>query len=136
MRVTEQIDALDVMGVNSASYLILPKIMACVIFNPILIVFSIFLGLYGGYLAGDLSGMINHYDFIMGLQIEFQPYYIFYALAKTTVFAFLITTISAYYGYNVKGGAIDVGRSSTLAVVNSSIALIIANYILTDIMLS
>jgi len=136
MRVTEQIDALDVMGVNSASYLILPKILASVIFNPILIIFSIFLGLFGGWLAGDWAGLISHYDFAQGLQLGFEPYYVFYALVKTTVFAFLITSISSFYGYNVKGGAIDVGRASTLAVVNSSIALIVSNYFLTDLMLS
>ena len=135
MRVTEQIDALEVMGVNSASYLILPKILACVLFNPFLIIISIFLGLYGGYLAGDLGGFISHYDFASGLQMGFNTYYVFYAMVKTVVFAFLITSISAYHGYTVKGGALDVGRASTLAVVNSSIALIIFNYIITDLLL-
>ncbi len=136
MRVTEQIDALDVMGINSASYLILPKVIACVLFNPVLIIFSIFLGLFGGYIAGDLSGMISHHDFAEGLQMGFNQFYIVYALTKTVVFAFLITSISSFYGYYVKGGALDVGRASTLAVVNSSIALIISNYLLTEIMLS
>lgn len=136
MRVTEQIDALDVMGINSASYLILPKIIACVLFNPVLIIFSIFLGLFGGYIAGDLAGMISHHDFTTGLQMGFDQFYIVYALTKTVVFAFLITSISSFYGYYVQGGALDVGRASTLAVVNSSIALIISNYLLTEIMLS
>ncbi|MCT4622868.1 MAG: ABC transporter permease [Schleiferiaceae bacterium] len=136
MRVTEQIDALEVMGVNSASFLILPKIIACVLFNPFLIIISIFLGLYGGYLAGDFAGFISHHEFVYGLQLGFVPFYIAYAVIKTVAFAFLITSISSYYGYNVKGGALEVGRSSTLAVVNSSIAIIVANYIITDVMLS
>jgi phospholipid/cholesterol/gamma-HCH transport system permease protein len=136
MRVTEQIDALDVMGINSAAYLILPKVLACVIFNPILITISIFLGLAGGYFAGDLTGMISMVDFAYGLKLEFNTFYITYALVKTVIFAFLIATISAYFGYTVKGGAIDVGTASTTAVVSSSVAIIIANYFLTDILLS
>lgn len=136
MRVTEQIDALEVMGINSASYLILPKIAASVIFNPILIIISIFLGLLGGYLAGDFTGMVSMADFVYGLKLGFNPFYVTYALIKTVIFAFLIASISAYFGYTVKGGAIDVGTSSTSAVVNSSVAIIIANYLLTDILLS
>lgn len=136
MRVTEQIDALEVMGVNSAGYLIMPKVLACILFNPILIVISIFLGLFGGWLAGDFTEMITHADFEYGLKLEFNQFYVAYAIIKTIVFAFLITTISAYFGYTVKGGAIEVGRASTSAVVNSSIAIIVANYFLTDIMLS
>jgi len=136
MRVTEQIDALDVMGINSAAYLILPKIVASLVFNPILIIISIFLGLFGGYLAGDFTGMVSMADFIYGLKLGFQPFYVSYAIIKTIIFAFLIASISAYFGYTVKGGAIDVGVSSTSAVVNSSVAIIIANYFLTDILLS
>ena len=136
MRVTEQIEALDIMGINSASYLILPKIAACVFFNPILITFSIFLGIVGGYFAGELTGLVNYSDYMYGILYEFNPYYVFYSMVKTIVFAFLIASISSYYGYNVKGGAVDVGKASTSAVVNSSIALIIANYFLTDFMLS
>lgn len=136
MRVTEQIDALEVMGINSAAYLIMPKVLAAVVFNPILITISIFLGLYGGYLAGDFTGMVSFADFEYGLKLEFNPFYITYALIKTVIFAFLITTISAFFGYTVKGGAIAVGQASTSAVVNSSIAIIVANYFLTDILLS
>jgi phospholipid/cholesterol/gamma-HCH transport system permease protein len=136
MRVTEQIDALEVMGINSASYLILPKIVASVLFNPILIIISIFLGLFGGYLAGNLTGMVSMGDFEYGLKLGFVPFYIYYAMIKTVIFAFLIASISAFFGYTVKGGAIDVGRASTTAVVNSSVAIIIANYFLTDILLS
>lgn len=136
MRVTEQIDALEVMGVNSSSFLILPKIVACLLFNPLLITLSMFLGLLGGYLAGDLTGMVTTSDFQLGLQMGFKPFYIVYALLKTVVFAFIISSISAYYGYTVKGGAIAVGKSSTDAVVNSSVAIILCNYLLTDILLS
>ncbi len=136
MRVTQQIDALDVMGINSAAYLILPKIAAAVIFNPVLITISIFLGLFGGYIAGDFTGMVSMADFEYGLKLGFVPFYLFYALIKTVIFAFLISTISAFFGYTVEGGAIDVGKASTTAVVNSSVAIIVANYFLTDILLS
>lgn len=136
MRVSEQIEALDVMGVNSATYLVLPKVIACVLFNPLLIILSMFLGLYGGYFAAGFTSMVSNADFIMGLQLEFRPFYVSYALIKTVVFAFLISTISAYYGFTVTGGAVEVGRSSTNAVVSSSVAIIVANYILTDVMLS
>lgn len=135
MRVSEQIDALDVMGVNSASYLILPKVIATVVFNPVLIVLSMFLGIFGGYLAGIVTGMVTPTDFILGLQSNFRPYYIGYSLTKTVVFAYLITTVSAYFGYYVQGGAVEVGSSSTKAVVASSLAVIIANYLLTQILL-
>ncbi len=136
MRVTEQIDALEVMGINSSSYLILPKIVACLLFNPLLIVISMFLGLFGGYLAGSLTGMVGTSDFLLGLQMGFNPFYTWYALIKTIVFAFMISSVSAYYGYTVKGGAIAVGKASTDAVVNSSVTIILANYILTDLLLS
>lgn len=136
MRVTEQIDALDVMGINSAGYLILPKLAAAVFFNPVLITISIFLGLLGGYYAGEFTGMVSMADFEYGLKLGFNPFYLTYALVKTVIFAFLIATISSYFGYNVKGGAIDVGTASTTAVVNSSVAIIVANYFLTDILLS
>lgn len=134
MRVSEQIDALEVMGVNPASYLILPKILALVFFNPILITISMFLGILGGYFAA-LAGVMSTPDFLMGLQIEFNPYFIFYALTKTVVFAFLIVSISAYFGFYVKGGAVEVGINSTKAVVSSSVAIIVANYVLTQILL-
>lgn len=135
MRVTEQIDALEVMGVNPQSYLILPKIVALIFFNPILIILSMFLGIIGGYLAA-ISGLVAATDFIAGLQIEFNPYYITYALIKTVVFAFLIVSISAFYGYYVKGGAIEVGINATKAVVSSSVAIIVANYVLTQFLLA
>lgn len=136
MRVSEQIDALEVMGVNSAAYLIGPKVVAGVIYNPILIIISMFLGVFGGYLAGNLTGVITTTDFVLGLQTEFKTFYIAYALIKTAVFAFLIASISAYFGYTVKGGAVEVGNASTNAVVSSSVAVIVSNYILTQILLA
>lgn len=135
MRVTEQIDALEVMGVNSASYLIAPKIAAAITFFPILIVLSMFLGLAGGWTASVLSGICTSVDYVTGLQIYFKPYYIFYALTKTVVFAFVIATIPSYYGYYVKGGALEVGRASTKAVVWTSITIILLNYVLTQLLL-
>lgn len=134
MRVTEQIDALEVMGVNPQAYLILPKIIALVLFNPILIILSMFLGIIGGYLAA-LSGVLTPTDYIQGLQLEFTTYFITYALIKTFVFAFLIVTISSFYGFFVKGGAIEVGVNATRAVVSSSVAIIVANYVLTQLLL-
>lgn len=135
MRVSEQIDALEVMGVNPPCYLILPKIVALMIFNPILITISMFLGLLGGFYAAMWVADMVPADFLTGLQLGFNPYYVTYALIKTVVFAFIITTISAFYGYHVKGGSIEVGVNATKAVVSSSVAIIIANYILTQILL-
>jgi len=135
MRTTEQIDALEVMGVNSASYLVLPKVFAGVFFNPFLISLSIAFGVLGGYLAGILTGMWSGTDYYIGITDEFRGYTLVYALIKTVFFAFIIASIASYHGYHTKGGAIDVGRSSTQAVVFSSIAIIVLNYFLTQIML-
>ncbi|MCB0793513.1 MAG: ABC transporter permease [Flavobacteriales bacterium] len=135
MRVNEQIDALDIMGINSASYLILPKIVAAMLIFPFLIVISMFLGIFGGWVVSILTGVVGPEDFIQGLQWDFDPYTVTYALIKTVVFAFIITSVSAYHGYFTKGGALEVGRSSTTAVVFSSIVILIANYLLTQILL-
>jgi len=136
MRVTEQIDALELMGVNSASYLILPKIVATLIFNPFLTLISIIVGIVGGWIAGTASGVITSQDFIYGIQYSFIPYYVTYALIKTLFFAFIITSISAYQGYYVEGGSLEVGRASTKAVVYSSVTLLLFNVILTQLLLS
>jgi phospholipid/cholesterol/gamma-HCH transport system permease protein len=136
MRVTEQIDALEMMGVNSASYLILPKIIATLLFNPILTLISICVGILGGWLAGTLAGVITSQDFIYGIQYAFIPYYITYSLIKTVFFAFIITTISSFHGYFVDGGSLEVGRASTKAVVFSSITILLFNVILTQLLLS
>ncbi|MBT4217899.1 MAG: ABC transporter permease [Flavobacteriales bacterium] len=135
MRVTEQIDALEIMGINSASFLILPKILVSVIFFPILIILSISIGIIGGWLGG-LSVGVPTSQFILGIQYEFIPFYVTYSLIKSVVFAFIITSVSAYYGYHASGGAINVGKASTKAVVYSSIIILIFNYILTDLILS
>jgi len=135
MRVTEQMDALQIMGINPASYLVLPKIGACLLFFPILVVFSIFMGLLGGYPGGDWLHLVNPDSFLLGYFDEFRPYYILYSLTKTTVFAFIISSISAWYGFNVRGGAVEVGKASTQAVVAMSFSIILFNYILTDVML-
>lgn len=135
MRVTEQIDALEVMGVNSANYLIMPKVIACMLFHPVLIMISIIMSIGGGLLICILTGIMSSYDYIYGLQAYPASMDVFYAMIKTVVYAFLISSISSYYGYYTKGGALEVGQSSTKAVVNSSINIIIFNLILTQILL-
>ncbi|MBV7440695.1 ABC transporter permease [Weeksellaceae bacterium TAE3-ERU29] len=135
MRATEQIDALEVMGVNSASFLILPKIIASLLFYPILLMISISMCLLGGYLVGALSNMWSTVDFVQGLQMEFNPWFFTYSFIKMEVFAFIIATIPAYYGYTVKGGSLEVGRASTTAVVWTCIVLIVTNLVLTNLIL-
>lgn len=136
MRVTEQIDALQIMGVNSANFLIFPKAVAAMIFNPILIVISMFLGVFGGWLACISSGLISSEDYILGLRSWFDPFAITYAMIKTVTFAFIIVTVSSYHGYQISGGALEVGRASTKSVVYSSILIIIFNLILTQLLLT
>ena len=136
MRVTEQIDALDVMGINSANFLILPKIIACIFFNPLLIMVSIGFGLLGGYYIGVFTKMWSAADFITGLQMNMATKLFVYTFLKTMVFAFVIATIPAYYGYKVKGGSLEVGRSATTAVVWTSVTIIVINLILTQTILS
>ena len=135
MRVTEQIDALEIMGINSASFLILPKIIAAVLFFPFLIIISMGVGMIGAWVGG-LSADITTADFMYGLKYDFNSFYITYAIIKTIFFAFIISSVSAYFGYHTKGGAIAVGKSSTTAVVASSILILLFNYLLTDIILS
>lgn len=135
MRVSEQIDALEIMGVNSLTYLVLPKIGAAIIFFPILVVFSMALSLIGGWLALLLSGLITTDVYILGIRSFFEMDNVWYALTKTVVFGFLIVSIASFYGYYTKGGSLDVGRSSTQAVVSSSIAILVANFLLTQMIL-
>ena len=135
MRVTEQIDALKVMGINPANYLILPKITAAVIYNPLLIIFSMFLGIAGGWAACILTGLVPSSIYIEGIQAWYDPYTITYALIKTVVFAFIIASVSGFKGYTVKGGSVEVGRNSTQAVVYSSILIIIFDLVLTQLLL-
>ncbi len=136
MRITEQIDALEIMGINSASYLILPRVAAFVLMMPVLVIYSITLGLVGGYFVGLFTDVITVADYLLGIQFSFEPYYIFYTMVKSLVFAFIITSVSSFYGYYVKGGALDVGKASTNAVVNSSILILFFNLLLTALMLN
>jgi phospholipid/cholesterol/gamma-HCH transport system permease protein len=135
MRVTDQIDALDIMGVNSTGYLVGPKMIAAMICNPFIVIISIALGIFGGYMAGILTGEVSGNDFIFGIQYWFQPFYIFYALIKTVVFAAVITTVPAYFGYHTSGGALEVGRASTVSVVYSIVIILMFNLILTQMLL-
>ncbi|MBB78991.1 MAG: ABC transporter permease [Crocinitomicaceae bacterium] len=135
MRTTEQIDALEIMGVNSLTYLVLPKIIGAVLFFPVLIIFSMGLSLIGGWLALVASGLASTETYIVGIRSFFEIGNIYYALTKTVVFAFLIISISSFYGYYTKGGALDVGKSATHAIVTSSVVILIANFLLTQMIL-
>jgi len=136
MRVTEQIDALEVMGINSLNYLVFPKVLATVFFYPFLIILAMFLGILGGWVAGYTSGMFSVVDYLQGVQLEFDPFLVRYAIIKTLVFAFLIATVPSYHGYYVKGGSIAVGKASTQSVVWTIILIVIANYFLTQMLLT
>ena len=135
MRVTEQIDALEIMGVNSTGYLVLPKIVASVITIPMLVVISMFLGIFSAYLIGPLTGVISGAEFISGVLRDWNPYIVFVALIKTYIFSFLLSSVSAYQGFYTKGGALDVGVSSTKAVVYSSVLILFADYLVAQVLL-
>ncbi len=134
MRVTEQIDALEVMGVNSLNYLIFPKIIALLIY-PFIIGISMFLGVLGGWMASVYGGFTSSADFINGAQIDFVPFHITYAFIKTLIFAMLLATIPSFHGYYMKGGALEVGKASTVSFVWTSVTIILFNYILTQLLL-
>jgi phospholipid/cholesterol/gamma-HCH transport system permease protein len=135
MRVTEQIDALEVMGVNSLNYLVFPKIIALLLY-PFVIGLSMFLGIFGGYIAGVYGGFTGSDDFIQGIQTNLVPFHITYAFIKTMFFAFIIATIPSYQGYYMEGGALEVGKASTISFVWTSVAIIATNYILTQLLLT
>jgi phospholipid/cholesterol/gamma-HCH transport system permease protein len=135
MRVTEQIDALEVMGVNSLNYLVFPKIVALFLY-PFVIGIAMFLGIFGGYLAAVYGGFATETEFITGIQVEFIPFHITYAFIKTLAFAFILATIPSFHGYYMKGGALEVGKASTVSFVWTSVLIIITNYLLTQILLS
>jgi phospholipid/cholesterol/gamma-HCH transport system permease protein len=135
MRVSEQIDALEIMGINTKSYLIFPKLLASVVVIPMLIVVSMVLGITGGRLAGTLTGILSPAAFDRGLHQFFKPYNVFFAMAKSYTFAFIISSIPAFYGYNVEGGSLEIGRASTKAVVVSCILVLFADYILSAVLL-
>ena len=136
MRITEQIDALEIMGVNSKAFLVLPKIMACVIINPFLVIISMFLGIFGGWVLGTLAHAVTTTQYLYGIQYEFRPFNVTYALIKAVVFAFIITSVSAYQGYYTEGGSLEVGRSSTKAVVYCCVLILVFDLILTQLLLS
>jgi len=135
MRVTEQIDALDVMGINSASFLVLPKVLGLMLTVPFLTIISMGVGVFGGWVAGSVSGTVPSAEYIQGILYAFIPYYIFYSIVKSVVFVFIITSIAGYYGYHATGGSLEVGRSSTTAVVMSCIFILIFDLVLTQLLL-
>ncbi|MCC7520372.1 MAG: ABC transporter permease [Flavobacteriaceae bacterium] len=135
MRVTEQIDALEIMGINSINYLVLPKVIAALFFYPILLAIAMFLGILGGWVAGLITELFFTEDYLFGVQLDFNPYIIKYSFIKLVVFAFVIVTIPAYHGHKVEGGALEVGRASTKAVVWTSVVIILLNYFLTQMLL-
>ena len=136
MRISEQIDALEIMGINTKAYLIAPKILAALITVPMLISLSIIVAIWGGRFVGDLAGIIDTDTYDRGLRSEFIPYNIAVAMVKAFVFAYLISSVSAFFGYHVRGGAFEIGRTSTRAVVISCILILLADYIITLIMLN
>lgn len=135
MRITEQIDALDIMGVNSSNFLIMPKIAAFVTIMPFLVLTSMFVGIIGGYGVAIFTDMITVKAYEAGIQFAFTPYYITYSIIKSVIFAFIITSVSSFYGYTVKGGALEVGKASTDAVVNSSVLILLFDIMLTKLLL-
>ena len=135
MRVTEQIDALKVMGINTYNYLIFPKIVALLLY-PFIITISMFLGIFGGYIASIYGGFCSSADFIEGIQLDFIPFHITYAFTKTAFFAFILATIPSYHGYFLKGGALEVGKASTTSFVWTSVVIIVTNYIITQLLLT
>ena len=136
MRVTEQIDALEIMGVNSANYLILPKLVAFISFIPVLVLFSMFSGIMGGYVIATFTDIITIAKYEYGLRYWFVPFYIGYSIIKSMVFAFIIASVASYFGYNVKGGALQVGKASTNSVVLSSVLILTFDLVLTQLMLA
>ena len=136
MRVTEQIDALEIMGVNSANYIILPKITALMAFIPVLVVLSMFFGVVGGFAVCIIGQIMDADTFKFGLQSFFKEFYVWYAIIKTIIFGFIIASVASYYGYNARGGSLDVGKASTDSVVMSSILILVADLLLTQLMMS
>lgn len=136
MRITEQIDALEIMGVNSANYLILPKIVAFMVMMPLLVTLSMATGLLGGYAISSVTDIMTADEYLLGIQYAFVPFYVWYSFIKTVIFAFIIASMSSFYGYYAYGGALEVGRASTKAVVNSSIVILLMDVVLTNLMLN
>ncbi len=135
MRVSEQIDALEIMGINTKTYLVMPKIVAAIITIPMLVIIAMVLGIWGGRFAGDMAGILSTDTYDRGLTENFMPFNVTFALIKAYTFAFIISSIPAYYGYYVKGGALEIGRSSTTSVVVSCVLILFADYALAALLL-
>ena len=135
MRVTEQIDAIEIMGINSANFIVLPKVVGFVLFIPVLCVLSMFMGLLGGAFIAQFTTMITMERYIYGIQSFFNEWFVWYSIIKSIVFGYIITSVAAYYGYYVHGGALEVGQASTRAVVSSSILILLADVVLTQLLL-
>ena len=135
MRVTQQIDALEVMGINSVNYLVFPKIIAMLLL-PLVINVSMFIGILGGYAATLYGGFSSSADFIEGIQLDFRPYHVAYAFIKTLIFAMILATIPSYHGYFMKGGALEVGKAATVAFIWTSVVIIVVNYFITQLLLA
>ncbi|WP_316735915.1 ABC transporter permease [Pedobacter aquatilis] len=135
MRVTEQIDALEIMGINAPGYLILPKIISGITMVPMLVIISMFLSISGGYIGGSISGAVTPAEYIQGITTDFNPYTIVVALVKAFVFGFIITSVPAYEGFYVRGGALEVSQASTRAVVISCISILVCDYLVTQLLL-
>ena len=135
MRITEQIDAMEIMGVNSANYLILPKILAFMTMMPMLVILSTTIGIIGGWAVGEFTDIITVADYLVGVQYAFNPYFVWYGIIKSLFFAYIITSLSSYYGYMVRGGSLEVGKASTNAVVNSNIMILFLDLVLSKLLL-
>ncbi len=135
MRITEQIDAMDMMGVNSAGFLVLPKVIATTLLSPLLMLLSLALGLVGGYIVVEATQIIPTASYITGIKAFYNGFYIFYSCFKMSLFCFMISSIAAYNGYYAKGGSLGVGRSSTRAIVTTSILILMADLMVTQLML-
>ncbi|GAD04889.1 ABC-type transport system involved in resistance to organic solvents, permease component [Porphyromonas crevioricanis JCM 15906] len=136
MRVTEQVDAMEIMGINSANFLILPKILGLMLFIPVLSIISMGMGIIGGYLACGLVDNLSPSDFEFGLQLFFNPIFVLYSIIKSVVYAFIISSVASFFGYTVKGGALGVGKASTDAVVSTSVLILLFDVLLTNILLT
>jgi len=134
MRITEQIDALEVMGINSSSYLVLPKVLATIFMFPALVVTSAFLSIWGGYVAASFTGVISPFEYTQGIRYQLNEFMVIFAMIKAVTFAFLVSSISSFMGYYTKGGALEVGKASTNAVTNSVIAILFADYLLAQLL--
>lgn len=134
MRVTQQIDALEIMGINSASYLILPKVLGLITIMPLLVIFSAATGILGAYATAYIGHVLPPDDLTLGLQHNFVPWFLWMSIIKSTVFAFIIASVSSFFGYTVEGGSVEVGKASTAAVVNSSVLILFSDVFLTQLL--